>query len=87
MNINLFNYLKTIAETTWEGTLKQKVLILTSLVFWIAAAYFAVLFGAEVLELTQLEGYTPLPSTVENALLAFAFWAGQRYCYKNGKGD
>tara|TARA_R100000458_G_C8128554_1_gene144521 strand:+ start:64 stop:354 length:291 start_codon:yes stop_codon:yes gene_type:complete len=81
-------YFTSLKDATIKGSLKAKALMLCGSLFILGFYTFAVLLLAEVIELVGLQSLTGvLPSTIENAVLAFLFWAGHRYFYSKAKEE
>ena len=81
-------YFTTLKNATMQGSMKAKALMLGGGLFILGFYTFAILLLAEVIELVDLQSRTGvLPSTIENVILAFLFWAGHRYFYTKAKEE
>ena len=81
-------YFTTLKDATINGSIKAKVLMLGGGLFILGFYAFAIMLLAEIVELMDLQSRTGmLPSTIENVVLAFLFWAGHRYFYNKAKEE
>ena len=81
-------YLNNLVEATLNGGLKAKVLMVTAALFMVGFYYSLLLLLGEIVEVMDLPTRTGvLPSTIENLVLAFLFWAGHKYLYTKAKEE
>ena len=82
------DYFTTLKDATMKGSMKAKSLTLGGGLFILGFYTFAILLLVEVIELVDLQSRTGvLPSTIENVILSFLFWAGHRYFYNKAKEE
>jgi hypothetical protein len=92
MNLSPFTeikeYFKTLTEATLKGSIKAKAWMLGGAIFIIGFYWFSFSVLGEVVELIDLQTRTGvIPSTVENLVMAFLFWAGHKYFYTKAKEE